>query len=99
MRGIRSIPPGHGLTAFALAVLVAVALVCAWQVLSGFLGGEIFTGAAGRSLWFHWPNVLDLFIRAMLFYGLGLVISSACAAIIGLGLLDSIRHDKDESRG
>ncbi len=99
MRGIRSIPPGHRLSTFALAALVAVALVCAWQVLSGFLGGEIFTGAAGRSIWFHWPNVPDLFIRVMLFYGLGLVISSACAAIIGLSLIDSIRHDKDESRG
>ncbi len=98
MRGIRSIPLGYRLSTFALVALVAVALVCAWQVLSGFLGGEVFTDAAGRSLWIHWPNVPDLFIRAMLFYGLGLVISSACAAIIGLSLIDSISHDKDESR-
>ena len=83
-------------TACALAVLIAIALVCAWQVLSGFLGGEIFTGAAGRALWIRWPSVPDLFMRAMLFYSLGLVISSACAAVIGLSLIDSIRHEKQE---
>ncbi len=87
------------LTASALAVLTSIALICAWQVLSGFLGGEIFTGAAGRSLWIRWPNVPDLFIRAMLFYGLGFLISAACAAVIGLSLIDGIRHESDRSGG
>jgi hypothetical protein len=62
-------------------------------------GGEIFTGAAGRSLWIRWPNVPDLFMRVMLFYGLGLVISGACAAVIGFSLLDTMKHGNDKSRG
>lgn len=95
MRRIGSIARGHRLTALALAVLVAVALGCLYQVLSGLLGGEIFTGAAGRSLWIRWPNVPDLFMRAMLFYGLGFAISAACAAVIAIGLLHSMRDEAD----
>ncbi len=95
----RSISRRHRLTILALGALVTIALVCAWQVLSGMLGGEVFTGAAGRSLWIRWPNVPDLFMRAMLFYGAGFLLSSACAAVIGLGLLDSVRHERSKSGG
>ncbi len=93
MRRIGSIPRGQRLTALALAALVAVALGCLYQVLSGLLGGEIFTGAAGRALWIRWPNVPDLFMRAILFYGLGFGVSAACTAVIAFGLLDSLRND------
>ena len=99
VRDLRSIARHHRLTVVALGALVAVALLCAWQVLSGMLGGEVFTGAAGRSLWIRWPNVPDLFMRAMLFYGAGLLLSSACAVVIGLGLLDSVRHERSKSGG
>ncbi len=99
VRSPRSIPRRYRLTVLALGVLVAIALLCAWQVLSGLLGGEIFTGAAGRSLWIRWPNVPDLFMRAMIFYGAGFLLSSACAAVICLGLLDSLRHERNKSGG
>ena len=80
-------------------VLLVVALLCAWQVLSGLLGGEIFTGAAGRALWIRWPNVPDLFMRAMLFYGIGFVVGGACAGVIGYGLLDAARNRDDRNPG
>jgi len=95
----RSIARHHRVTVLALAALAAVALLCAWQVLSGLFGGEVFTGAAGRSLWIRWPNVPDLFIRAMIFYGAGFLLSSVCAFVIGLGLLDSVRHERSKSGG
>ena len=99
MRRIGSIARGHRLTALALAVLVAVALGCLYQVLSGVFGGEIFTGAAGRALWIRWPNVPDLFMRAMLFYGLGFAVSAGCAAVIALGLVDGMRAEKGGDPG
>ncbi|HEX2555098.1 MAG TPA: hypothetical protein VHL98_15475 [Microvirga sp.] len=92
------IAPGQRPAAVAFAVLTAVALLCAWQVLSGLLGGAVFTGAAGRALWIRWPSVPDLFLRAMLFYGLGFVVSAACAALIGYGLVDARRHGDDTGR-
>ena len=99
MRDLGSIARHHRLTVLAIGALVAVALLCAWQVLSGILGGEVFTGAACRSLWIRWPNVPDLFMRAMIFYGAGFLLSSACAVVIGLGLLDSVRHERSKSGG
>jgi hypothetical protein len=38
-------------------------------------------------------------MRAMIFYGAGLLLSSACAVVIGLGLIDSLRHERNKSGG
>ena len=92
---ISSVFRGQWLAVSALVVLGTAAVLCGSQLVTALVLGQVFAGAAGHAIWIVWPNAPELFIRAVLFYGLGFLVSFSCAGVLGAGLWDNFRRRKE----
>jgi hypothetical protein len=92
---ISSVFRGQWLAVSALVVLGTAAVLCGSQLVTALVLGQVFAGAAGHAIWIVWPNAPELFIRAVLFYGLGFLVTLACAGVLGAGLWDNFRRRKE----
>jgi hypothetical protein len=95
MMGISSVIRGQWLAVSALIALGTTAVLCGSQLVTALVLRQVFAGAAGHAIWIVWPNAPELFIRAVLFYGLGFLVSFACAGVIGAGLLEDFCRRKE----
>ena len=86
---------GQWLVCSALLVLGTAAVLCGSQLITALVLGQVFAGAAGHAIWIVWPNAPELFIRAVLFYGLGFLVSLGCARVLGAGLWDNFHRRKE----
>jgi hypothetical protein len=89
---------GQWLVCSALLVLGTAAVLCGSQLITALVLGQVFAGAAGHAIWIVWPNAPELFLRAVLFYSLGFVVSLGCAGLLAASLWDQHRHQNTKSR-
>ena len=93
--GISSVLRGPWLAVSALIVLGTATVLCGSQLVTALVLGQVFAGAAGHAISIVWPNAPELFVRAVLFYGLGFLVSLGCAGVLGAGLWDNFRRRKE----